>query len=263
MPILTINDTDLAFEDEGTGSPLVFLPGLGGTSAMFEPQAAAFRATRRVIRLDLRGNGRSGRLDDPIGSVIDRQCDDLAALLDRLGLGRVVLIGVSYGGAIALRFAGRFPDRLDGLVVADAFAELRWTRPMEALLLLGSYLTLPAYFLPRPLLQAGLRHFFGPYPAALDAIPALVDHFRPAEAIRQSLAMCRIDEARHPGRIRCPTLGIVGGRYRTAVRLMDRAMATILGARLEVVPGAMDPSNLCLPEAFNRLLDGFLEEIDR
>jgi pimeloyl-ACP methyl ester carboxylesterase len=263
MPIIPVNGSELAFEDEGSGTPLVFLPGLGGTSAMFEPQAGAFRDARRVIRPDLRGNGRSGRLDGPIGSVIDRQCDDLAALIDRLGLGRVVLIGVSYGGTVALRFAGRSPGRLDGLVVADAFAELRWARPMEGLLLIGSYLTLPGYFLPRPLLRAGLRWFFRPFPAALDAIPDLVDRFRPGEAIRQSVAMCLIDEARRPGRVRCPALGVVGGRYRTAVKLMDRAMAAIPGSRLEVIPGAMDPSNLCRPEAFNRLLDDFLRGIGR
>lgn len=258
MPAITIDAVDLAFEDEGSGRPLVLLPGLGGDGSMFGPQVEAFRSSTRVVRPDLRGNGRSGPLAGPIGSVIDRQCDDLAALMDHLGLGRAVVVGVSYGGAVALRFAARHPDRLAGLVAVDTFAELRVTRPMEALLLLGSYLTLPAPFLPRPALRALLRLFFRGRPAALEAIPALVDGLRPAEVTRQSIAMCRVDETRHAGRISCPTLGIVGGRYRTAVRLMRRAMAAIPGARLEVVPDSMDPTNLCRPDAFNRLLDAFL-----
>ena len=62
---------------------------------MFKPQVDAFRGSHRLIRPDLRGNGRSARLVGPIGTILDRQCDDMAALLDHLGIIRVVTIGVS------------------------------------------------------------------------------------------------------------------------------------------------------------------------
>ncbi|WP_158633644.1 alpha/beta fold hydrolase [Tautonia sociabilis] len=261
MPIASVNGTELFFEDEGRGTPLVFVPGLGGSHAMFAPQAEAFRGSHRVIRLDLRGNGRSGRLDGPIGTVIDRQCDDLAALFDRLGLDRVVLIGVSYGGAVVLRFARRHPDRLWGLVLVDTFAELRWTRPMEALIRVSSVLMLPGFFLPRPVLRASLRLFYHRWPAAMAAIPDLIDGFRPREAALQSEAMCLVDEAKHAGEIGCPSLGIVGEYSKTAVRLMERATLGIPGARLEVVPDAFDPTNLCQPEAFARRLAEFLSRL--
>jgi pimeloyl-ACP methyl ester carboxylesterase len=154
MSCIRLNGTELSYVDEGSANPLVFLPGLGATNAMFGPQADAFRASHRLILLDLRGNGQSGRLVGPIGTVLDRQCDDLAALLDHLGLAEVVMIGVSYGGTVALHFALRHPGHLAGLVAVDTFADLRPDRPMEALLLAGSYLTLWAYYLPRPLLKA-------------------------------------------------------------------------------------------------------------
>jgi pimeloyl-ACP methyl ester carboxylesterase len=105
---------------------------------MFKPQVDAFRGSHQLIRPDLRGNGRSARLVGPIGTILDRQCDDMAALLDHLGIIRVVMIGVSYGGTVALHFALRHPDRLAGLVIVDSFAELQITQPMEALLLAGS-----------------------------------------------------------------------------------------------------------------------------
>ena len=117
---------------------------------MFGPQVDAFRDSHRLIRPDLRGNGRSGRLVGPIRTILDRQCDDMIALLDHLGIIKVVMIGVSYGGTVAFHFALRHPDRLAGLVIVDSFAELRIAQPMEALLLVGSYLTLWAYYLPRP-----------------------------------------------------------------------------------------------------------------
>jgi 3-oxoadipate enol-lactonase len=261
MPRVPLDGTDLFYADEGEGLALVFVPGLGATHAMFGPQADALRATHRLILPDLRGTGQSGRLTGPIRTVLDRQGDDLAALLDHLGEAQVVMIGVSYGGTVALHFALRHPDRLAGLVAVDTFADLRPARPMEALLLAGSYLTLWAYYLPRPVLKALAGLFYHRWPVARRAIPSLVDAFRPTEAVLQSLAMCRVDDALHLGRVRCPALGIVGDATRTGVRLLERAMAAIPGSRLEVVRGSFDPTNLCQPEAFNRLLAGFLQEI--
>lgn len=261
MPLIQTNGTNLFYADEGSGNPLAFVPGLGATHAMFEPQVATFRQTHRLILPDLRGTGRSGRLHRPVRTVIDRQCGDLAALLDHFGIEKVVMVGVSYGGAVALHFALRHPARLAGLVAVDTFADLRPAHPMEALLLVGSYLTLPAYYLPRPVLKGLLRLFCRRWPEARRHIPALVDAFRPTEAVLQSVAMCGIDDTRHLGRVDCPSLGIVGDATRTGVQLMERAMAAIPGACLEVVPDSFDPSNLCQPQAFNRLLADFLRKI--
>ena len=257
MPRVLLNETEVFYQDEGSGLPLMFVPGLGGTHWMFAPQAEAFR----VIRPDLRGNGGSGQLDGPIGTVIDRQCDDLAALMDVIGERSVVMVGVSYGGAVALEFALRHSERLNGLVLVDTFGELRAWRPMEGMLLLGSYLTLGMYYLPRPVLKRVAGLFFHRWPTTHAAIPDLVDAFRPTEAVLQSIAMCRIKSVRQADRIFCPTLGIVGGWSGTAIRLMERVIGPIPKARLEIIPDSFDPSNLCQPEAFNHLLRAFLAEI--
>jgi len=261
MPRVSQDGTDLFHADLGSGNPLVFLPGLGATHAMFSPQAETFGATHRLILPDLRGNGRSARLAGPVGTILDRQSDDLAALLDDLRIPSAVIVGVSYGGAVASHLALRHPDRVAGLVVVDSFAELNAARPMEALILAGSYLTLWAFYLPRPLLRTMARRFYRRWPTALGIIPGLVDDLRPTEAARQSLAMCRIGPASDLGRLRRPTIGIVGDATRTGVRLMERAMAAIPGSRLEVVRGSFDPTNLCQPGAFNRLLASFLAGI--
>lgn len=261
MAIDSISGADLHHVEQGSGRAIVFLPGLGAGGAMFGPQAEAFRATHRVVRPDLRGNGRSPRLRGPIGTILDHQCDDLAALLDRLNIARAAVVGVSYGGAVAFRFALRHPGRVAALVAADTFADLHRRRPMEALLWLGSYATLPAYYLPRPLLKGVGRLLLRRRPVARDLVSAMVDGFRPTEAVWQSVAMCRADDRRQLGRVNGPALGIVGDGTRTGVRMMERAMAAIPGARLEVIADSFDPSNLWQPEAFNRLLAGFLREV--
>ncbi len=84
------NELNLFHRDGGIGNARVFVPGLGATHEMFGPQVDAFQDRYRVIRPDLRGNGRSGRLVGPIGTILNRQCDDITALLDQLGVGRAV-----------------------------------------------------------------------------------------------------------------------------------------------------------------------------
>ena len=102
----------LAYRDEGDGRPLLFLHGLTASSALFAPQAAAFSASHRVIRLDLRGHGASAPDAD---ATIARSAEDVRELVLALGLRDVIGVGWSLGamllwslltGDIADRFAG-------------------------------------------------------------------------------------------------------------------------------------------------------------
>jgi 3-oxoadipate enol-lactonase len=169
---------------------------LGATHERFSPQADAFQDRYRVIRPDLRGNGLSGSLVGPIGAILNPHFDDIALLLNQLGVNRAAIIGVSHGGSVALHFALLHPDRLAGLVVVDSFAELRMSRPMEALLLAGSYFTVWTFFLPRPLGELLLRLVYRRWPTFLAAIAALVEGNRPTEAVLKSWAMLAIPNSR-------------------------------------------------------------------
>lgn len=102
----------------------------------------------RLIAYDLRGHGRSEMT--PTGYSIPQMTDDLAALLDHLGLERVHLLGHSFGGAIALRFASRYPERVHSLILADV--RLRALQPYHRL---RDWIDWPIW---RPLLQrAGIE----------------------------------------------------------------------------------------------------------
>jgi pimeloyl-ACP methyl ester carboxylesterase len=71
MPQITLYGTELFYANEGSGNPLVFVPALGATHGMFEPQGDALRDTQQMILPDLRGNGKSSRLNGPIGTIQD------------------------------------------------------------------------------------------------------------------------------------------------------------------------------------------------
>ncbi|MCW2621176.1 MAG: hydrolase, alpha/beta fold family [Frankiales bacterium] len=111
---------DLACRDVGTGLPLVLLHAFPLSSAMWLDQRAGLAGHCRVITPDQRGFGGS-----PLGADepdLDRCVADLVALLDRLGLDRVLLGGLSMGGYVAMAFLRRHPDRVRALLLADSRA---------------------------------------------------------------------------------------------------------------------------------------------
>jgi 3-oxoadipate enol-lactonase len=117
---------ELSLSDGGTlyyelhgdrGSWLVCLNGAMATTATWAPICALASQHHRVILVDFRDQGRSSRLAP--GYLAERHCDDLVELFDTLAVDRVDLLGVSYGGHVAMTFARRFPRRLRRLVLAS------------------------------------------------------------------------------------------------------------------------------------------------
>jgi len=111
---MRVNNRYLAVESAGTGPAVVFLHGIGGTSNVFQVQAAALSSAYRVIRPDFAGAGRS-----PAGGEIsvDSHAADIAALLDALDAGPAVIVGHSMGTLVARVLAARHPTRVAGLAL--------------------------------------------------------------------------------------------------------------------------------------------------
>lgn len=112
-----VGDIDLYYQDTGDGPPVVFLHGAGGNHLVWWQQVAAFAAGYRCIVPDQRMYGFSA--DAPDGPGVDAFVDDLAALLDHLGVERAALVAQSMGGWTAAGFAAEYPDRVAALVLAD------------------------------------------------------------------------------------------------------------------------------------------------
>jgi pimeloyl-ACP methyl ester carboxylesterase len=113
-----VNGLNLYYETHGEGAPLVLLHGGLGSGEMFGPNLDAFAAHRRVILPDLQGHGRTADVDRPLD--IRTMADDIAALIDHLGLDRPDVAGFSLGGGVALQLAIRHPEKVGRLVAASA-----------------------------------------------------------------------------------------------------------------------------------------------
>jgi pimeloyl-ACP methyl ester carboxylesterase len=114
-----VNGINLYYELHGTGEPLVLLHGGLGASEMFGPALERLAEGHRVIAVDLQGHGRTADVDRPIR--LETMAEDIAALMDHLGIERVDAVGYSLGGGVAFQLAVRHPDRVRRLVVVSAY----------------------------------------------------------------------------------------------------------------------------------------------
>ncbi|WP_047152779.1 alpha/beta fold hydrolase [Aneurinibacillus tyrosinisolvens] len=261
MPTALLNGTEIFYLDEGKGNPIVFIHGLGATHEMFEPQVETFSKSHRVICPDIRGNGQSGKLTGPIRTVLDRQCDDIALLLDKLGIEKAVFAGTSYGGVFCFHFVLRYPERVKALVITDSFGDTQIVGITEALLMLSQYGALWSIYLPRSWLIPAVKHQYRHWPLAQKHLVRIVSHMRNHEHVLQRLAINAANHTRNLGQVHCPALGLVGNFTKVGVRYMQRAMDAIPNSKLEIVPNSFDPTNLCQREIYDRLVADFLKEI--
>jgi 4,5:9,10-diseco-3-hydroxy-5,9,17-trioxoandrosta-1(10),2-diene-4-oate hydrolase len=114
---LTIDGVPLAYDDDGDGPPVVCLHAVGHGAGDFARLRAHLRGRHRVIALDWPGQGASGV--DHVPASAGRYTDLLAKFLDAARVERAVVIGNSIGGAAAIRYAHRHPERVRGLVLEN------------------------------------------------------------------------------------------------------------------------------------------------
>jgi pimeloyl-ACP methyl ester carboxylesterase len=117
VPHFHHNGISFHYQDTGTGRPFVFQHGLGGDVSqpfgLFRPPAGV-----RLIAFDARGHGRTGMVGDAGGLNFQTFGEDLRALLEHVGVDRAMIGGISMGAALALHFALRWPERVEGLVLS-------------------------------------------------------------------------------------------------------------------------------------------------
>lgn len=125
MPTFTAPDgTTLAYHATGDGPPLVCLPGGPMHDSVYLGDLGGLTAHRTLIRLDLRGTGRSAVPTDTASYRCDRQVADVEALREELGLERLELLAHSAGANLAALYTARHPDRVGrlALITPSVFA---------------------------------------------------------------------------------------------------------------------------------------------
>ncbi|SHL78000.1 alpha/beta fold hydrolase [Streptomyces yunnanensis] len=261
MASVQCGEITVAYEDKGSGAPLVLIHGHPFDRSMWRPQTAHFsRAGMRVIAPDLRGYGGSSVV--PGKTLLETFARDVAALLDHLGIERCVLGGLSMGGQIVMECYRQFPERIRGLLLADTFAaadtaEGRAVRLRTAERLLAEGMDGYAHeVLPKMIA-----------PANVTALPTVAEHvlgmMRNASPEGAAAALRgRAERRDYTGllpRITVPTLVVVGAEDEFTPVADARAIHQATpGSRLTVIQGAGHMPNLERPEEFNATLTEFL-----
>lgn len=257
MQLATLHDRSYAYADHGHHLPLILVHGYPLDHTMWEPQFAALSAVRRIIAPDLAGFGATGA---PGHESLDGHADDLAALMDHLGIERAVVGGLSMGGYIAFAMWRRHPSRIAGLILACTRAGAdseagRAGRYQSALSIESSGMGPVATAMLPKLLTSGA-------PADVQAtVDAMVRRQPPEGAIAALKAMAaRPDSTPDLAGITVPTL-VIAGEEDAIIPLAEAQTmaAAIPGAQLVPIPGAGHLANMEEPGAFNAAVRAFLD----
>ena len=248
----------IAHRTVGTGPPVLFLHGLGGSATAWEPQLEDLGDSFRCIAWDMPGYGDSAPI---VPLTFPAIADAAVALLDELEVARADVVGLSFGGQQALHLALRSPERVGRLVLADTSARFgadgtdvdAWQR------------------LRLDPLDAGIT----PAEMAVGVVDAITaPGFAGRERERTLAAFARIpsaglraavhclpthDVAARLGGIATPTLVIVGELdEETPVAYAETLAEGIPDAELRVIDGAGHLTPAEAPEEFNLLVREFL-----
>jgi pimeloyl-ACP methyl ester carboxylesterase len=113
-----VNGINLYYQTYGAGRPMILLHGGLGSGEMFGPILPTLADHHQVIVVDLQGHGRTGDIDRPLD--VRLMADDIAALVDHLGLQKPDVVGYSLGGGVAFQVAIKYPEKVGRLVSASA-----------------------------------------------------------------------------------------------------------------------------------------------
>ena len=260
---LTVNGVNLAVEVQGEGAAVLFVHGYPFDRTIWRDQIDSLDGYRRIAP-DLRGMGQSDAPD--LGYGLSIYADDLAALLDTLGVDEVVLCGLSMGGYIAFEFLRRWRHRVRALILMDTRAEAESTEGRRARDAAAATAresgagAVGELMLPKVLA-----------PESETAAPELVDRIRrimaatPVAGMVGALAAMR-DRPDSTGLLPTlaglPTLVLVGEQDLLTPPDSARRMAALIpGARLVVIPGAGHLPPVERPTETTREIGEFLRVI--
>ncbi len=120
MPIAPVNGTTIAYEESGSGFPLIWVHEFAGSMESWEPQVHYFSRRYRVIIYNARGYEPSGVPADVADYSQDHAVEDLYGLLKHLGIEQAHVGGLSMGGSCVLHFGIRHPEMARSLIISSA-----------------------------------------------------------------------------------------------------------------------------------------------
>jgi proline iminopeptidase len=263
---------------DGPGTPLLLVHGgPGGTSRSMEP-LASLGDERPVVLWDQLGCGRSDRPDDPALWTVERFVAEVAAVREALGLGRVVLLGHSWGATLAASVVLSGAKGIEGLVLGSPLLDARrWAEDADRLrreLPPDVQATLRAHEAAgttsspeyEQATEAYYRRFVcraDPWPEEMtDSLAGLgkacYRHMWGPSEFHVTGTLRTLDLTPRLGEIRVPTLFTVGRFDEATPATVETYRARIPGARLAVLDNSAHMTMLDEPDAYREVVRGFL-----
>jgi len=256
-----LTDFTMAYDETGSGKPILFIHGFPLNRKMWEPQIEAFSDNMHVIAPDLRGHGETEAIPGPY--EMEMLADDCHGLLEALGVTQpVVVCGLSMGGYATLAFYRKYPERAAGLILAATRAgadseEGKANREKAAAQAQEKGVS--------AIIDGMLPKILAP--GTYETRPELVERVREmmAETSVEGVVGAQLGMKERPDstplltQIRVPTLVLHGAEDQILPPSEAEATHTaIQGSQLHILPDAGHLLNLEQPERFNRAVADFL-----
>lgn len=265
MMLAQVNGITLAFNDQGSGFPLVFLHAFPLNRSMWTEQENALSSQFRVMTIDLRGHGES---DAPLWHyTLDQAADDVCGLLDHLSIKQAVFVGLSMGGYLLFAFYRKYAERVKGMVLADTRAQAdtedgkRARFEMAQIAYKRGSSAIADIMIPKLLSPGTIQT----RPELVQRVRGMIKGNQVSGIAGDLMAMAqRPDSVPFLQQIHCPTQIIVGELDVPTPPADARLMAeSIPNARLAIIPGAGHLSNLEQPDRFNEIVRAFVSTATR
>ncbi len=129
-----VADNPIHYVEAGQGPPVILIPGLFGIHSSFNRLIPLLKDRHHLIAIDNFGTGQSGRPERGFDYSVAEQADMVVALMDELEISRCDIVGVSYGGMIALNIAARYPERVASIVSIEGAVIMPKNTPYRSLI---------------------------------------------------------------------------------------------------------------------------------
>lgn len=258
------NGQQIYWESHGSGAPLILVMGIGYDSTLWGNQVAAFSEYYRTIIFDNRDVGKSSQA--LASYTISDMADDLAGLMDELGIDKAHLLGISMGGMICQDFAIRYPERVNSLILTGTGAAIARAKfdPISVWNFVKANDNEGLTFVAQQFLWLFSDDFLRNHEAVNQTLQLLSSNPNPvsAEAYnRQSEAYTSFDVLDQLGKVKAKTIVISGEKDRlTPPWICHEVADAIPNAKFELLsgPGSSHVLPLERPDDFNKMVLSFL-----
>lgn len=259
MPSIAVHGLDIAYQQQGSGPPLLLLHSVLTDNRVWSRQFDGLSDAFTVVAWDAPGSGKSS--DPPENCTIADYVETLAGFIDAVGLDRPHIVGAAWGTVLAFEFYRAYPSVARSLVLASAYAGWRGSLPLEEVNRRVDRIRRESTLPPDAVVADWIPTLVTPGASreVVDELAGIMRQMRPTGVTCMTEVFASVDSRDILPQIDVPVKLIYGEADRRApVHIGHQLHAQIPNSELAIIPGAGHMVYLEAGEAFNAEVRGFL-----